>query len=148
MDILEQIQWWGKKGIFIEYITIDQIANGYGHEVAKGVMPAVTYTVNVIKDGDYLHEVSFDSLKEALEDGLQYAKAHFSHFNQTPYGGEKTLMKSLDVGTKFHVCNGSWDGEIVIKDGEKCILMKGDAPGNAFAIKSDYTLDINILRSF
>ncbi|AMW62576.1 hypothetical protein BI001_gp180 [Bacillus phage Zuko] len=36
-----------------------------------------------------------------------------------PYGGTKTVISSLPVGTKFYVCNGAWRGSIVMKDGVK-----------------------------
>lgn len=42
------------------------------------------------------------------------------------YGGKFTILNTLEVGTKFHVCNGAWDGEIVEKDGGKWLLVKGD----------------------
>lgn len=148
MDIIDKIQFWAKNEIFIEYITIDQIVNGYGEQVEKGNMPPVTFTVNVIKDGEYLHEMSFDDLREALEDGhkfaLAYAKEHFPDM-VTPYGGKRTRMIDLEVGTKFHVCNGYWNGEVIMKDGAKCILIQGDSLQNAFVIEDNYILDIEML---
>ena len=143
MDIFERIELWGSYNIFIEYVTIDQIVNGYGEEVAKGSMPAVTYTVNVIKDGDCVHELSCDHLKEALEDGLRFAYFHYSHL-LPPYGGTRTLMKDLPVGTSFLVYNGSWRGEIVLKKGVKCILIKGDKLKDAREIRDHDVLDLEI----
>ena len=35
------------------------------------------------------------------------------------YGGVLSYYKDMEVGTKFHVLNGHWDGEIVIEDGIK-----------------------------
>jgi hypothetical protein len=60
------------------------------------------------------------------------------------YGGTTTIIKTLDVGTKFYVNNGAWNGEIVLKDGVKCILIEGDDMENAMPIIDDRTLDITI----
>jgi hypothetical protein len=60
------------------------------------------------------------------------------------YGGVTTVISTLDVGTKFHVCNGVWDGEIILKDGKKHVLIKGDDIENAKPILDDRTLDIEI----
>lgn len=35
------------------------------------------------------------------------------------YGGVWTDLAILPVGTKFHVCNGAWDGVIIEEDGKK-----------------------------
>lgn len=37
-------------------------------------------------------------------------------YNRTKYN-----LNSLPVGTKFHVINGDWDGEITEKNGKKCM---------------------------
>ena len=61
-------------------------------------------------------------------------------------GGEVTTVMDLEVGTKFYVHNGVWDGEIVMKDGKKCVLFEGDTMENAKEISKDKTLDITIKK--
>lgn len=80
VDILERVETWSKKGVLIEYIIIDQRENGFGKEVEKGEMPAYTYTVSVLQDGDELYsEALFDHLAEALLAGLSYTDKTFGH---------------------------------------------------------------------
>lgn len=60
------------------------------------------------------------------------------------YGGTTTVIKSLPVGTKFYVHNGAWNGEIISRDGVKCVLIEGEKVENAREIKDERTLDISI----
>jgi hypothetical protein len=60
------------------------------------------------------------------------------------YGGTTTNLNTLDVGTKFYVNNGAWDGTIVLKDGKKCVLVGEDDLENAIEITDERTLDITI----
>lgn len=60
------------------------------------------------------------------------------------YGGTTTVMNELPVGTKFYVNNGAWNGEIILKNEIKSILIKGDSLENAIPIEKDSTLDITI----
>lgn len=75
--------------------------------------------------------------------------SEFANIREIPvgrYGGTPTLMRTLDVGTKFHVCNGMWDGEIILKDGHRHILIDGDKLENAHILgeNDDRQLDIII----
>jgi hypothetical protein len=58
------------------------------------------------------------------------------------YGGTPTIMNTLDVGTKFHVFNGRWDGEIISEDGVKYIRIDDD---RKIKLDDKYTQDINII---
>ena len=42
------------------------------------------------------------------------------------YGGEFVYPYDLEVGTKFHVENGFWYGEIIEENGDKYILIEKD----------------------
>jgi hypothetical protein len=64
------------------------------------------------------------------------------------YGGVPTVMIELEVGTKFFVHNGVWNGEIILRDGKKCVLIEGDKVENAMECSVDKTLDITIVDSF
>lgn len=57
------------------------------------------------------------------------------------YGGTTTVMNTLEVGTKFFVNNGNWDGEIIEVDGEKHLAT---GSGNQFKLDDTYTLDITL----
>ncbi|MGX1195761.1 hypothetical protein [Metabacillus sp. SLBN-84] len=60
------------------------------------------------------------------------------------YGGTTTQISSLEVGTKFYVCNGAWDGEIILVDGIKRVLVEGDSIENAITFPEGHTLDIEL----
>lgn len=73
-----------------------------------------------------------------------HMKVEEDDMDRGTYGGRTTLMKTLSVGTKFFVHNGHWEGEIVMKDGLKCVMFKGDVLDNAMPIEDDKTLEISI----
>lgn len=52
--------------------------------------------------------------------GNQLEKVH------PEYGGELTFLEDLNVGDKFYVHNGYWDGEIVEVDGDIAYIVKGN----------------------
>lgn len=58
------------------------------------------------------------------------------------YGGTTTIMSTLEVGTKFYVCNGGWEGEIVSIGGVKHIRIDDD---RNVKLDDKYSLDINII---
>lgn len=57
--------------------------------------------------------------------------------------GEYTKMLDVPVGTKFHVVNGDWDGEIIEKTGRKKLLVY--YTGEAHEIGEDDSLVIEVL---
>jgi hypothetical protein len=57
------------------------------------------------------------------------------------YGGIVTEMNTLEVGTKFFVENGYWEGKIVLKNGNKAIHIKNV---RTFEIPENYLLEISI----
>lgn len=61
------------------------------------------------------------------------------------YGGIVTRMIDLPAGTKFHVCNGYWEGRIVEKNDTKYMVIEGD--GQLHDIADDFTLDIKLTNS-
>lgn len=67
-----------------------------------------------------------------------------ANIETTQYGGVKTAMHTLPVGTKFYVVNGAWSGEIVLKNNQKHVLIEGDSMENARPINEDHTLNIRI----
>ena len=82
-----------------------------------------------------------------ISDEVEYNGEKLSRFEKVPYGpygGERFLIKDLEVGTKFFVHNGVWNGQIVLKDGEKCILLEDDKFENASSFTDDYTLELTI----
>ncbi len=53
------------------------------------------------------------------------------------YGGNLVYYKDLEIGTKFYVCNGAWDGQIIEENGVK--KLKVFETGRVFSIKdNDY----------
>ena len=78
-DTLEQVKDWANKGFFIDYTIIDQDVNGYGGDVAEGLMEPITYTVTVAtNEWDVIHTIAgFESPKEALEDGIKFVEKNF-----------------------------------------------------------------------
>lgn len=65
--------------------------------------------------------------------------------NEKPsYGGTRTVMSTLPVGTKFYVHNGAWNGEIIDVNNQKKLLIEGDDMKNARDIVDGHTLDISI----
>lgn len=60
------------------------------------------------------------------------------------YGGTTTVLATLDVGTKFFVNNGHWDGSIIEKDGAKHLLISDERSISLTGSNVDYTLDITI----
>jgi hypothetical protein len=80
---------------------------------------------------------------------VDFEGKNMKRFKKIPigqYGGEVTILINLEVGTKFYAHNGAWDGEIVMKDGKKCVLLEGDTMENAKEISKDKTLDITIKK--
>ena len=66
----------------------------------------------------------------------------FEECNQAYEEGKFTKMITLEVGTKFHVKNGDWVGEIVLVDGVKCI--KNDV--HTFKISDSYECWLQICK--
>ena len=58
---------------------------------------------------------------------------------------KKTVMSTLEVGTKFYVINGHWDGEIIEINGVKYVKVSGP-DGNLINLEKDpeYELSIDI----
>lgn len=56
--------------------------------------------------------------------------------------GEFKKMRDVLVGTRFYVRNGRWTGEVVSRDGMKCIHVH--ETGGVFPIPDDYELAIDI----
>ncbi|MFJ8528549.1 hypothetical protein [Bacillus sp. NPDC094106] len=83
---------------------------------------------------------SIKVIEESLKTGKPSEEAKKE---EGPYGGTPTLMDSLPIGTKFHVCNGHWDGEIVERNGTKYVFISEDNMINLSKCP-DYKLDINI----
>lgn len=57
---------------------------------------------------------------------------------KSEYGGTKTVMNTLPIGTAFYVHNGHWNGVIGEKDGEKVIITGDDdflKIGNTYALR-------------
>lgn len=76
---------------------------------------------------------------------VEYKGEYVSRFKEVPmgrYGGITTLLKELEVGTKFYVHNGAWSGEIISLGGIKYVMIEGDKLENAIEISDDKTLDI------
>ncbi|WP_394863240.1 hypothetical protein [Paraclostridium bifermentans] len=48
----------------------------------------------------------------------------------------------LPVGTKFHVINGNWDGEIVLSNGNKCV--RNEKGVYTIQPNTNYNLNIHI----
>lgn len=67
-----------KQGLVIDVIAMNQISNGNQKKVEKGIMPLITFTVNVmdITMEDVLFTISCDSFKEAFETGVEFAEQH------------------------------------------------------------------------
>lgn len=59
------------------------------------------------------------------------------------HGGICTIMNDLPVGTKFHIDNGYWDGEIVEIDGVKHLSIDGERTIN-LEQNPEYVLEITI----
>ena len=51
------------------------------------------------------------------------------------YGGFLTYYKDLEIGTKFYVCSGAWNGEIIEDNGIK--KLKVLDTDKVFNIKDD-----------
>ncbi|MDX5853563.1 hypothetical protein [Bacillus cereus group sp. BfR-BA-01363] len=83
---------------------------------------------------------SIKVIEESLEKEIKFED---TKVEEGPYGGTPTIMSTLPVGTKFHVCNGHWNGEIVEKNGMKYILISEDNLIN-LSEYPDYKADINI----
>lgn len=83
---------------------------------------------------------SIKVIEESLEKEMKFED---TKVEEGPYGGTPTIMSTLPVGTKFHVCNGHWNGEIVEENGMKYILISED---NLISLSEypDYKADINI----
>jgi hypothetical protein len=77
MDILKKVDEFKKKGIIIEVNAIDQIENGMQEQVENGLMPLVTYTVNVMlfDMSNILYAESCDWFSEALLAGIKYTES-------------------------------------------------------------------------
>jgi len=62
------------------------------------------------------------------------------------YGGVKTIMRTLPVGTKFYVHNGVWEGEVVEVNGEKGISIGGEFRNEILQSNPEHTLNITIIK--
>ncbi|PFF46175.1 MULTISPECIES: hypothetical protein [Bacillus cereus group] len=83
-------------------------------------------------------------IEESLEKEIKFED---EKIEEGPYGGTPTIMSTLPVGTKFHVCNGHWNGEIGEENGMKYVFCHGEAVMN-LSREPDWMLDINIKRIF
>ncbi|MCZ4246969.1 hypothetical protein BXO87_02390 [Bacillus sp. GZB] len=63
------------------------------------------------------------------------------------YGGTLTKISTLEVGTKFYVVNGAWDGEIVEKDGIKQLRIAGSRTTPLTGKNAEYELYIDIEKN-
>ncbi|WP_144536502.1 hypothetical protein [Bacillus thuringiensis] len=87
---------------------------------------------------------SIKVIEESLEKEMKFED---TKVKEGPYGGTPTIMSTLPVGTKFHVCNGHWNGEIVEQNGTKYVFCHGEAVMN-LSKEPDWMLDIDIKRVF
>lgn len=76
MDIFEEIQKINEKGIIIDCVAVNQNENGHEDEVKEGILPLITYTVEVMDSSlsEILYTESCDSFKEAICVGVKFAK--------------------------------------------------------------------------
>ncbi|MFH7816970.1 hypothetical protein ACG2K5_18155 [Bacillus subtilis] len=63
------------------------------------------------------------------------------------YGGTLTKISTLEVGTKFHVVNGAWDGEVVEKDGIKQLIVGRGRTIPLTGKNAEYELYIDIKKN-
>lgn len=77
MDIFEAIEDIAKKGYSIEYIAVDQYQNGCSKQIAKGLIPSISYTVYVVRlsDAENVYTESFDHIIECLQAGIKFMKS-------------------------------------------------------------------------
>lgn len=54
--------------------------------------------------------------------------------------GPLTKVSTLPVGTRFHVVNGNWEGEIFEKDGQRYLRVLDT--DSEFLLTPDYDLDM------
>jgi len=76
MDIFNKIESLAKKGYSIEFISVDQHDNGMDKDISKGLIPAITYTINVIRlsDSESIYTESFNHIKEGLLTGIKFTE--------------------------------------------------------------------------
>lgn len=103
MDILSRIEQLSKIGYTIEYVTVDQIAEGHKEWVDSGEIPPITYTVYVIRisDGEHIYIESFNHIRDCLEAGIKYVEDNLS-CSQLKNEGEVDNMtdyKKIVTGT-------------------------------------------------
>lgn len=65
--------------------------------------------------------VSVEDFKANLSD----KESGWEDLKTSQYGGFHYDMNKLPIGQKFHVANGNWDGEIMVKDGVKGVNIGG-----------------------
>ena len=75
-DLFTRHEALRQKGIIICVVAINQISNGNESLVKKGIMPKVTFTVEVTDESleDLMYNISCDSFEEALQEGIEYAE--------------------------------------------------------------------------
>ncbi|ADO60014.1 hypothetical protein [Paenibacillus polymyxa] len=75
-DLFTRHEALRQKGIIIGVVAINQISNGNESLVKKGMMPTVTFTVEVMDESleDLIYNISCDSFEEALQEGVEYAE--------------------------------------------------------------------------
>lgn len=78
MDIFDKIQSFANMGYTIDYMAVDQISNGHKKDVDAGHMPRITFTVVVteIENDMQLYAESFDTVKDALDNGVRFLEKY------------------------------------------------------------------------
>lgn len=136
----------------IENVVRTEVERCLGHIFYEGNYKLSGIAVDWV-DGEI--EISgYDGFKEeeftvfynqfTMRGRVHYYDGDIKPFEMRPYGGIRTDVTKLPVGTKFYVNNGGWQGEITYVLRNKYIT--GDACINLETYPEGYELDITILE--
>lgn len=85
--------------------------------------------------------VSVEDFKANLSD----KESGWEELKTSQYGGFNYDLKKLPIGQKFHVENGNWNGELMIKDGVKGVNIEGGHGFHPFIEGQDPELYISLI---
>lgn len=108
IDYIAEIEEWAKKGVYIDFIIIDQLQDDK-KSVEDGIAPPYTYTVHVNDGFDFVSQLGYNDLREGLEEAFEFAKKNYSDREYIENKYFEEIKLGLEQAIKIEKQNKKWE---------------------------------------